>query len=67
MLRDGDALMLCTDGLIEPAEAGNKLSLADLHPALVSGETPEAKVHELMSGALGHGGRDNIACVFAQF
>lgn len=59
-LRDGDRLLLCTDGLTDHAQD------ADLARVLTQEPEPQAACDELLSLALARGGRDNITVVIAR-
>lgn len=65
-LEAGTSLLLCTDGLIEPAGREAALTSTDLRPILGSDQSPELRVRALLDTALARGGSDNIACVLAE-
>jgi protein phosphatase len=60
-LEDGDRMLLCTDGLTNP--------VSDLEIAEVLGRPlpTQAACDALIELALGHGGRDNVTVVVAEF
>ncbi len=57
VLCEGDALLLCTDGLFK------ELTEEDIATVLASDETPQRTVTTLIDQALAAGGRDNITAV----
>jgi serine/threonine protein phosphatase PrpC len=66
-IASGSSLLLCSDGLIEPAGPEYKITPTELHSVLVSHDTPEVQVRTLMSRTLERGGGDNISCILTQF
>ncbi|CAN5754656.1 protein phosphatase 2C domain-containing protein [soil metagenome] len=60
-IRDGDVLLLCTDGLTEhvPDET--------IHQVLLDHPDPKAACQRLLTLALDDGGRDNITIVVARY
>ncbi|KHK00356.1 PP2C family protein-serine/threonine phosphatase [Desulfovibrio sp. TomC] len=56
-LHEGDALLLCTDGLFK------ELHEADIAAIMASGATPQETATTLLNQALAAGGRDNITVV----
>ena len=60
-IKDGDILLLCSDGLTEPVD--------DAVIALTLGKTtdPDGLAHDLVEIALENGGPDNITAVVARF
>ncbi|RUL87734.1 PP2C family protein-serine/threonine phosphatase [Tautonia sociabilis] len=60
-LEDGDALLLCTDGLSEPVDEPTIASLIAEH------DDPSACCRALLSRALDAGGPDNVSLILARF
>lgn len=60
-LRDGDCLLLCTDGLTDMVE---DRVVADI---LGAGGGAERTCHRLVEEALAGGGKDNVTVVLARF
>lgn len=56
-LREGDALLLCTDGLFK------ELHEADIAAVMALGATPQETATSLLNQALAAGGRDNVTVV----
>lgn len=65
-LTEGDTILLCTDGMIEPRGSEHALTPIDLQPFLTERGAPEEHIHALMDLALREGGNDNVACVLLQ-
>jgi PPM family protein phosphatase len=59
-LRDGDQLLLCSDGL-------TGMIAEDEIPALVAGRTAQAACQALIDAALAGGGKDNVTVVLARY
>jgi protein phosphatase len=60
-LEDGDRLLLCTDGLT------NLVSDREIAEVIDRRSSPQAACDALIELALGHGGKDNVTVVLAQF
>jgi protein phosphatase len=60
-LQDGDALLLCTDGLTDLI--GNH----EIAPVLANGAAAQDACDQLVRMALERGGRDNITVVLGRF
>ena len=60
-LRDGDAVMLCTDGLTE------MVSDAEIRRLLQANPDPKAACESLIRQALAAGGSDNVTAVVARY
>ncbi|MGL4552332.1 MAG: PP2C family protein-serine/threonine phosphatase [Gemmataceae bacterium] len=60
-LRDGDVVLLCSDGL------SGMVSDADIGRILGGGGSPARLCQELVDAALAAGGRDNITAVIARY
>jgi protein phosphatase len=60
-VRDGDVLLLCTDGLNEPVADGQ------IAAVLAGMQSPEAAVRRLIDLALQGGGPDNVTVVVARY
>ena len=61
LLRDGDQLLLCTDGLTEMVPNG------EIQKLLESGATAAASCKALIEAALAAGGKDNVTAVLARY
>jgi protein phosphatase len=59
-LRDGDQLLLCTDGL-------TGMIAEDAIPALVAGKTAQDACQALIEAALAAGGKDNVTAVLLRY
>ena len=60
-LNDGDAILLCSDGL------HSVLDDKAIEAVLYAGGTPKELVSELIQTALARGARDNITAVLARY
>jgi protein phosphatase len=60
-LRDGDYLLLCSDGLYKP------LALSDLSEAFGRKKSPEKVCRRLIQKAIRQGGQDNVTAVVLRF
>ena len=60
-LDDGDALLLCTDGLTEMVAEGR------IGELLASGASADVVCHQLVEEALAAGGRDNVTVIVARY
>jgi protein phosphatase len=61
LLRDGDTLLLCSDGLTEPVDDGT------IAEALALSSRPEDAAQRLVDLALSRGGPDNVTVVVARY
>jgi len=61
LLRDGDQLLLCTDGLTEMVPNG------EIQKLLESGATATESCQSLIEAALAAGGKDNVTAVLARY
>lgn len=61
LLRDGDQLLLCTDGLTEMVPNG------EIQTLLESGSTAAESCQGLIDAALAAGGKDNVTAVVARY
>lgn len=60
-VKDGDRLMLCTDGLTNMVEGREIAEILDRHA------DPQEAAGRLVERALGHGGRDNVTVLIARY
>ena len=60
-LRDGDQLLLCTDGLTESVDS------EAITAVLSSSDSAEEACSELIAAALSAGGRDNVTVILARY
>ncbi|WP_435009476.1 PP2C family protein-serine/threonine phosphatase [Tundrisphaera lichenicola] len=60
-VRDGDTLLLCSDGLTEMVEDSDIAAILDKAP------TPDDAARSLIDRALANGGRDNVTVVLARY
>ena len=60
-MKDGDQLLLCTDGLTD------MVSDADIASILAHSSAPQARCQELIDAALHGGGKDNVTVVLGKY
>jgi protein phosphatase len=61
VIRDGDILLFCTDGLTEPVDDHAIAEVLDLHP------DPQDACARLVDLALSQGGPDNVTAVIVRY
>ena len=60
-LQPGDRVLLCSDGLTEELDDAAILRILDANPS------PETAVPALITGALEHGGHDNVSAIVVSY